>query len=179
MCHRQDGVLRCEELWHMPALEVSEFTEKTKEISFSPGIGLPGRVWASGESAWINEVVEDSNFLRASAASKVGLHGAFGFPIIIDKEVLGTIEFFSRKAQEPDNDLLKMMSDIGNQIGLFIKRNQADKELIESEGKYRDFIETAQDAFVGIEEKGIINIWNKTAEDIFGYTKSEILGEAN
>jgi len=63
---------------------------------------------------------------------KAGLHAAFGFPVIVNEEVLGTLEFFSHDKEEPDNDLLNMMAAIGSQIGLFIKRKQTEKELRES-----------------------------------------------
>ena len=125
----QDNVLRCSEIWHVPTIEVSEFKKKTREISFAPGIGLPGSVWESGKPAWVIDVVHDSNFSRASIASRVGLHGAFGFPLISDEEALGTIEFFSQQPQEPDQDLLNMMSAIGRQIGLFIKRRHAEEKI--------------------------------------------------
>ena len=126
---RQDDVMRCSELWHISDIEVSEFNKITREISFASGVGLPGRVWASGKPAWIVDVVTDSNFLRASVASDAGLHGAFGFPVIINERVLGILEFFSRNKEEPDNDLLNMMSAIGSQIAQFIGRRQVEEQL--------------------------------------------------
>ena len=126
---RQDDVMRCSELWHISDIEVSEFNKITREISFASGVGLPGRVWASGKPAWIVDVVTDSNFLRASVASDAGLHGAFGFPVIINERVLGILEFFSRNKEEPDNDLLNMMSAIGSQIAQFIGRRQVEEKL--------------------------------------------------
>ncbi|KHE93127.1 MAG: putative phosphohydrolase, partial [Candidatus Scalindua brodae] len=176
--HQPGDVLRCEESWNVPTIEAFEFTKKTKEISFSPGIGLPGRVLTSAKPTWINDIAEDTNFPRATSALEAGLHGAFCFPIIIKKEVLGVVEFFSLKPQEVDNDLLDMVSAIGNQIGLYIKRNHAEKLLIESEKKHRKFIEAAHDAFVGIDENGIINIWNTAAEKIFRYKNNEIIGKS-
>jgi signal transduction histidine kinase len=121
--------MRCSELWHISDIEVSEFNKITREISFASGVGLPGRVWASGKPAWIVDVVTDSNFLRASVASDAGLHGAFGFPVIINERVLGILEFFSRNKEEPDNDLLNMMSAIGSQIAQFIGRRQVEEKL--------------------------------------------------
>ncbi len=126
---RKDDVMRCSELWHVQGIKVSEFNKATREISFAFGVGLPGRVWASGKPAWIVDVVTDSNFLRVSVAEKAGLHGAFGFPIIINERVLGVLEFFSRKREEPDSDLLNMMSAIGSQIAQFIERRQMDERL--------------------------------------------------
>ena len=126
---RQDDVMRCSDLWHVKDIEVSEFNKMTKEISFASGVGLPGRVWASRKPAWIIDVVTDSNFLRASVAMKAGLHGAFSFPVIINERVLGILEFFSRNREEPDDDLLNMMSAIGSQIAQFIERRQVEDQL--------------------------------------------------
>ncbi|MEE9604075.1 MAG: PAS domain S-box protein, partial [Candidatus Scalindua sp.] len=57
------------------------------------------------------------------------------------------------------------------------KRRLAEEALKESEGKYRKLIETALDAIICIDEKGIISVWNKSAERTFGYSKSETEGQ--
>lgn len=168
---------RCADTWHIPSLEVPEFEKVTRQSTFLPGIGLPGRIFSSAKPAWITDVARDSNFLRAEIASKEGLHGAFGFPILSDNEVLGVINFFSHEIRPPDKDLIDMMSSIGRQIGLFTKRKQADVEWKKSETKYRKLIETAQDAIICIDEDGIVNLWNQSAEKIFGYSKAEIIGK--
>ncbi len=126
---QQTNVLYRVETWHLPSLDVSEFETVSEQITFSPGVGLPGCVWTSGEPVWITDVVEDSNFQRSLIAAKVGLHAAFGFPILGGDEKLGVMTFFSREIQQPDADLLKLMVSIGSQIGQFIKRKQAEEEL--------------------------------------------------
>ena len=93
------------------------------------GVGLPGRVWTSGQPAWIPDVVRDPNFPRAPIAAREGLHGAFGFPILLRGEVLSVMEFFSREIRAPDEDLLSMLTSVGNQIGLFVDRRRAQEEL--------------------------------------------------
>jgi PAS domain S-box-containing protein len=125
----QANVLRRVESWPLPSVDVSEFEAETLHITFAPGVGLPGRLWDSGEPTWMANVVEDANFLRTSIAAKVGLQAAFGFPILSGDERLGVMTFFSREIQPPDTDLLKMMGAIGSQIGQFIKRKQAEEEL--------------------------------------------------
>ena len=125
---RDAHVLRCIDLWHTPSMEIAEFEAVSRQYTFPPGIGLPGRVWSSGESAWIADVVKDRNFPRASFAAKNGLHVAFGFPILLGSEILGVIEFFSHEIQEPDQELLEMMTAIGSQIGQFIERKRAEEE---------------------------------------------------
>ncbi len=173
---KQAGVLRNTEIWHRLSLMVNEFKAATKQITFPAKAGLPGRVYESAKPIWIEDVVYDTNFLRASIAEREGLHGAFGFPIIIGSEVLGTFCFFSRKIRKPDTKLLNMMTAIGRQIGLFIKRKNADMELEKSELKHSKLIEVAQDAIL-CDVNGTIAVWNKSAEKLFGYTKAEIIGK--
>ena len=45
-----------------------------------------------------------------------------------------------------------------------------------SEERFRTVIETASDAFVGMDERGLIVEWNRKAEDLFGWSKSEAIG---
>jgi two-component system cell cycle sensor histidine kinase/response regulator CckA len=126
-------VLRCEHLWHSSALNVPEFERMSRTISFPRGVGLPGRVWASGQPAWIPDVVKDGNFTRAAAAQKDGLHGAFGFPVRLRNEVLAVMEFVSRVVRPLDQELLSMMAEIGVKIGHFIDRRRAEERLRKAE----------------------------------------------
>ena len=54
----------------------------------------------------------------------------------------------------------------------------SENTLKESDQSYRNLIETAQDAIIRIDEFETVNIWNKSAEKIFGYTKDEIIGKS-
>ena len=171
--HHQDNVLRCSDLWHIPDIEVLEFKKSTEEITFAPEIGLPGRVWTSGKPAWIVDVVHDPNFPRAPYALKEGLHAAFGFPIIYNEEVLGTLEFFSKEKEEPDNDLLNMMSAVGIQIGLFIKRNQSE----EVTRKLSRAVEQSPATIVITNVKGNIEYVNPKFFQLTGYSFEEVIGK--
>jgi PAS domain S-box-containing protein len=121
--------LRCIELWHKASIEVPEFERVSREFTFVPGLGLPGRVWSSLEPEYIPDVVPDENFPRGPIAEREGLRAAFGFPILLGGEVLGVIEFFSREIRPPDQELLNMLATIGSQIGQFIERKRAEETL--------------------------------------------------
>lgn len=54
----------------------------------------------------------------------------------------------------------------------------AQESVRESEAKFRKISEAAQDAIVLIDAEGNISYWNKAAENIFGYTKEEIIGRS-
>src|SRR5204863_9451646 len=51
------GVLRCLDLWRVPWADLTAFVTVTRESTFPPGVGLPGRVWSGREPAWITDVV--------------------------------------------------------------------------------------------------------------------------
>ena len=134
--------LKCAEIWHPPQLEFPNFVEDTREMTYRRGVGLPGRVWVTGQPAWIPDVPNDGNFPRAQVAKRDGLHSAFGFPIRIGLNVMGMIEFFSREIRKPEDELLEMFDSIGSQIGQFIERRHAENEL----KHYADYLEAARHA---------------------------------
>src|SRR5262249_4888022 len=133
-----------------------EFATLMRGTVFARGIGLPGRVWAGGQPAWIPDVVQDRNFPRAPAAARAGLHGALGFPITVGDEVLGVLEVFSGEIQQPDDVTLQMLTAIGSQIGQFLKRQRAEEALCQGEERFRSLIE----ATVAI-------VWNTPASGEF------------
>jgi transcriptional regulator with GAF, ATPase, and Fis domain len=132
------NLLRCSEIWHSQTLDVHDFVSVSDVMTFPPGIGLPGRVWVSREPAWIPDVIRDTNFPRMPIAATSGLHAAFAFPIIVDNEVAGVIEFFSKETRSPDGNLLKMMKALGSQIGLFIARKRVGEEREQLIGQLRE-----------------------------------------
>jgi PAS domain S-box-containing protein len=122
------GVMRCVDVCHRPSVTFVEFEAITRKRTFAPGVGLVGRVWASGELAWIPDVTKDDNFPRARVAAREGLHGAFAIPIRLGGAVHGVIESFSREIRQPDRELLATMASISSQIGQFIARRRAEEE---------------------------------------------------
>ena len=74
-------------------------------------------------------MLEDPNFPRAAIAARDGLRAAFGFPVVIDGEIRGVMEFFSREIRPPDPALLQLLGAIGSQIGLFMAQRQAQDRL--------------------------------------------------
>jgi len=168
-------LLRFVELWHKPAVKIPEFAAITRRMTFPPGLGLPGRIWATGEPAWIVNAVEDSNFPRAPVAAKEGLHAAFGFPIKLDDQVLGVIEFFSRQILPPDEDLLRMMATIGAQVGQFIVRKRTEEALAEEHNLLRTLIDSLPDAIYIKDTQSRFILGNKGVARIMGAPGGESL----
>src|SRR2546426_4398410 len=126
---RHANRLRCVEIWRPSDSAFDDFEALSRKMTFERGVGLPGRVWASGRPDFIPDVVHDPNFPRAPVAAREGLHAAFGFPISIEGDVVGMMEFFSREIREPDTGLLDMLGAIGSQIGQVMERRRVEEEL--------------------------------------------------
>jgi PAS domain S-box-containing protein len=59
-----------------------------------------------------------------------------------------------------------------------VERHRAGEALRVSQEQSRLVIETASDAFVGMDATGLIMDWNRQAEIIFGWKRSEVIGRA-
>jgi PAS domain S-box-containing protein len=117
-------------IWHLDNSERFEpFTRVTGATRLPAGIGLPGRVLSRKEPVWIMDVTRDENFPRANDAGDLGVHGAFGFPVLTGAGVVAVLEFFTHQPMEPDPLLLSAMLQIGIQLGQVFERKRADAEL--------------------------------------------------
>ncbi len=52
------------------------------------------------------------------------------------------------------------------------------RELHERELELRSVIENANDAYIGLDEAGFVTVWNRAAEQTFGYSAAEAIGES-
>ena len=120
-------------VWHLEDSERFETFRRVSEATrFGPGDGLPGRVLSSGKPAWITDVTKDRNFPRAQMATELGVKGAFGFPVLVGKDVVAVLEFFSERVVEPHEALLDVAAQIGTQLGRVIERQRAEGQLREA-----------------------------------------------
>jgi PAS domain S-box-containing protein len=145
-------------------------------MSLAPGEGLPGRVWRTGEPAWVPDVMADQNFPRAPQAGQAGLHAAFCFPIRSARGVLGVMEFFSGEPRELDSELLATMAILGDQVGQAVERRRDAEVLHAKEARHRAMLDAALDCVVTMDHEGRVVDFNPAAERTFGYTVQEAVG---
>ena len=157
-------------------MPVDEFERASCSRTFEQGEGLPGRVWASGQPAWILDIAQDANFPRLAAAVNYGLHSAFACPIVVGDRTLGVIEFFTQRIREADADLLEMMGTVAGNVGQFIERKAAEDELRRSEQELADFFENATVGLHWVGPDGTILRANRAELDMLGYSREEYVG---
>ncbi|MBA2463348.1 MAG: GAF domain-containing protein, partial [Actinobacteria bacterium] len=107
---------------------LAEFSEVTWLQSFRRGEGLPGQVWERNAPVWSAEAPSEPFFVRNEAAREVGLRTGVGLPLVSEGRTIGTIGFFSRRAQQADPEVLDLMSRLGRQLGEFFARRRSEEE---------------------------------------------------
>jgi PAS domain S-box-containing protein len=172
----QSEELSCTEVWHGADVDAAEFAAASRATPLASGEGLPGRVWQTGEPAWIEDVGADPNFPRAEAARTAGLHAAFCVPIRSARGVLGAIELFTADALEPDAELLATMGNIGDLIGLVVERRRDAEALRAKEARHRAMLDAALDCIVTMDHRGRVIDFNPAAERTFGHRATDVIG---
>jgi predicted signal transduction protein with EAL and GGDEF domain len=103
----------------------------TESLQFGHDMGLPGRVLSMAAPLWVNAGSSDASaFSRLPMAIGLGLSSFFGFPVMVASEVVAVLEFFSLELQTPDESMLRLMAQIGTQLGRVIERQRAQERLL-------------------------------------------------
>ncbi|MBI3408993.1 MAG: response regulator [Planctomycetes bacterium] len=171
----QAGTLRCEHFWS--ARPVPEFEEATRQLTFERGSGLPGRIWSEGPATVDIRSVDQSRRWRRAKGLEVGLESAFGFPVRCGSEVVGIIEFFSQDSDAPNAALLQTLSVVGNQLGLFLQRQQALEQLRRREQELADFFDHAAVGLSWVGPDGCVIKANRAELDLIGLNERDYLGQ--
>ena len=124
--------------------------------------GVAGRVLATARPAW--------------SVDGSGPLAAFGFPIVVGDEVVAVLEFFAEDGVEPDDVLVELMTSVGQQLARVVERTRATEALRQSEARLRAVTESALDAIVTADPRGVIVSFNSAAERTFGYREDQVVG---
>ena len=169
------GVLRFREGWQRPGAGAEAFVDASREQTFERGAGLSGRVWDEKKAWWAPDAWQDVRRKRAPAGRQSGLRAGCAIPVQFSDEVVAVIELSADAAREPDPLWLKVMGSIAGQMGIFMGRQKAQSERLESEEQFRTLLESASQAVVVADPAGRIVLVNRRTEEMLGYRRQEML----
>jgi PAS domain S-box-containing protein len=180
MVDRQAGVLKAANPWTSERV-APEWTRVTMELKCSPSVGLMGRVWSSGCSAWVSDLTTEpeGSIVRAALAMRSGLRCEFCVPLIASEmgPTLGVMTFLSREPLLCDEALLQAMTTLGRQIGLFAERRRTQAELTEVNARLNAVLDAStQVSIIATNSEGLITVFNPGAERMLGYSAREMVG---
>jgi len=154
------------------------FRELVLGLRLRRGDGLVGRVMTNGEPEFTNDIAADLSAYKAPLAENLGIRTTAVFPILTQERVGGVFEFFSDKRIELSEQMRASMVSVGTLVGRVIERKQAELALREREERLRAVLNTAADAIINIDKRGIITDVNPATEQMYGYTRDELVGQS-
>jgi PAS domain S-box-containing protein len=125
------------------------------------------------------------NIIPAGFAERLIADGTRSAAEALAQQIGTGIELTGRRKDGSEFPIEIMLSPLENAQGILVTaairdisvRRNADKHLVQMEGRYRGLLEAAPDAMVVVNEGGEIVLLNVQAEKRFGYHRDELVGQ--
>jgi signal transduction histidine kinase/ActR/RegA family two-component response regulator len=123
------AMLWCQAMWSCPDVAIAELEVASRNIGVVRGEDLPGEVWETGETVWVEDVREDGRSPRFALAAEQGFRSACAFPIRDGDDIVGVIELHAAAIRRRSESTLELMRLVGAQIGRFVGRRREQDAL--------------------------------------------------
>jgi len=171
------GRLECSPVWHASVTGLERFRKASLEMSFAPGVGLPGQVWSSGKPLWMSDLAREGNFPRAAIAAETDLRAGFGIPVKASDEMVAVLEFFVREPHAEDEQLTSTVSSVAAQLGSVIQRKRIEAALRHRENELRAIIEAEPECVKIISADGILLQMNAAGLAMIEARAEQVIGK--
>jgi diguanylate cyclase (GGDEF)-like protein/PAS domain S-box-containing protein len=172
------GALRFAEFWAKPGPKMDVYIERSRNVTYTPGVGLMGVVWQTGEPLWAADVERDPRASRKTIANEAGMHSALVFPVSSGGKIIGVLGFNSGEIREPDEALLEAIHVIGAQVGQFVQRKLAEEVLRQSEERFRNLTELSSDWYWEQDENFRFTMFSDNLNRRLGPSMESLIGKA-
>ncbi len=174
-------VLQSARGWYASNARMDAFRKQSEQLTFAMNIGLPGRVWASKQPEWVEDISKGyPHFLRSKIALELGFKAGFGVPILVGDEVLAVLVFFKISSEGKDARFIDVFNAVGTQLGSLIQRKQAEELLRIAQEKYHSIVENAMEGIFQSTPSGGYLSANPALAKLYGYdSPEELMSEIN
>ena len=158
-------------IWH-PELgaEFLPWRQALASASFKRGVGLAGNVWQARATLATTDACDGLHAVDPELAPR----RAVAFPVICADEVVAVVGLFHRDPAADDRTVIALASYLGQLLSQFAEQAERATDCT----RLTALVETSDDAIISLDAKGTILSWNAGAERLYGYTRSEALGES-
>jgi hypothetical protein len=101
--------LRLAHLWCAPLGCPQELASASAGLRFRAGQGLLGRVWQTGEAAWVADALAEPECMGERGGAGASVHGWVAVPVRGDDRVIGVLELMSRAVRHRDEETLEIL----------------------------------------------------------------------
>jgi PAS domain S-box-containing protein len=127
----EGNAMRCAAVWGAEGQDESMLSAGAAEAELRPGEGIVGRAWQSGEPVWFTDagdLVDDPSHPLAPVLRDAGVRAVVAVPLVGEEGVVAVLQLLSHATREADDDSLRMLVALGEQVGHAVYRRLARME---------------------------------------------------
>lgn len=147
------------------------FHEVSRTAVFREGAGMPGRAWKTRDLAFTVDF-SLTDCLRAPAAQLVGVKSGVSFPIMVDDQVRGAMEFFSTETIEMRRQRLAALRGVGLQVSQTLTRIKNREEQQHVAEDAQAVVETVSSLATATTYDQAVQVALDTVRSTFGWAYS-------
>jgi PAS domain S-box-containing protein len=153
----------------------ADFEASSREFTFGPGEGIPGRVLDLEEPVWFHDVtaVPEEVYPRTALAADAGLRAGLGVPVIADGELAVVLEFYLSEQRAVDDRLVETVASVATELGGLVARKQAEKALDQQFALLEQVMEAAPVGISVFDADGGLERANSRALALRGLSESD------
>jgi two-component system, sporulation sensor kinase E len=133
---------------------------------------LAGKVVEDGGVYMVNDTSQGS-FLTDPILFNEGIKSRSAFPLISKGEIIGSVNFGSRKVQNFSENQFDFVNKITPQLAIAIDNTRLFDKIKESEEKYRNLVEDIEDVIFRLDKTGRYLFLNSALKNVTGYNPQE------
>jgi PAS domain S-box-containing protein len=146
------------------------------ERPFTQGKGLTDWVVEHCESLLIKDYSREEPPVPPYQRGEVS-RSWLGVPLVMQDRVIGAITVQSYEPYQFDETHQQILTTVASQVASAIENARLFSELTETEEQLHALIASSFDAVVAIDQDRRITTFNQRAEEMFGWTASEMIGQ--
>ncbi len=155
---------------------------KGLEISWSAdapgGQGPTGMAIRSGQPYIMRDALVDPTFQSwREKGQKYGIRSSVTIPFKRSETVRGALMVYANSPNAFGLDELELFARLCDEVGFAVEAEHRSAMLAMTEAKFERLISATPTPVIGVGMDNIIQIYNTVAEQVFGYTQSEAIGQ--
>ena len=139
-----------------------EFRQVTLDAEFHEGVGLSGRAWRTRDLYFVEDLGQVNDCVRAPVAQRAGVKSGVCFPVMVEGQVIGTMDFFATETLTLSPERLEVLRNVGRLVSGAVERVRETARQAEASADTAALSKVMR----GVSGKGSIDDVARTALDL-------------